>query len=182
MLTWAASVVGMSAFTRLSRHADSGHSRTGLLKALGEVRGALLSLVGERFEPCANCSASYCCSPLGFQNCTKTAKYEALEKNVVSNRKLPSLRQTPVRSFTWKVPVCWRFWGWSTALDSRPPWSMAEGEELGSNLLHVGKSTPASSCVRSSWQRRGQGHHEPEAPPPPGGQPATSILGKKSVA
>jgi len=31
-------------------------------------------------------------SPLGFQNCTKTAKYEALEKNVVSDRKLPSLR------------------------------------------------------------------------------------------
>src|SRR6266403_779208 len=44
--------------------------------------------------------------------------------------------------------------------------NLAEGEELGSNLLHVGQSTPASSCVRSSWQRRGQGHHEPEAPPP----------------
>jgi hypothetical protein len=26
-------------------------------------------------------------SPFGFQNCTKTAKYEALEENVVSNRK-----------------------------------------------------------------------------------------------
>src|SRR3981189_2871399 len=59
---------------------------------------------------------------------------------------------------------------------------LAEGEELGSNLLHVGQSTPASSCVRSSWQRRGQGHHEPEAPPPPGEQPAPSVLGKKSVA
>jgi hypothetical protein len=41
---------------------------------------------------------------------------------------------------------------------------MAEREELGSNLLHLGQSTPASSG--SSWQRRGQGHHEPEAPPP----------------
>jgi len=39
-------------------------------------------------------------SPFRFQNCTKTAKYEALEKNVVSNRKLPSLRQSLVRSFT----------------------------------------------------------------------------------
>src|SRR3979490_2783657 len=57
---------------------------------------------------------------------------------------------------------------------------LAEGEELGSNLLHVGQSTAASSCVRSSWQRRGQGHHEPEAPP--GQQPAPSILGKNSVA
>src|SRR5258705_4635150 len=44
---------------------------------------------------------------------------------------------------------------------------LAEGEELGSNLLHVGQSTPANSCVRSSWQRRGQGRHEPEAPQPP---------------
>jgi hypothetical protein len=33
-------------------------------------------------------------SPFGFQNCTKTAKYEALEKNVVSNGKLPLLRQS----------------------------------------------------------------------------------------
>ena len=36
-------------------------------------------------------------SPLGFQNCTKTAKYEALEKNVVSDRKLQSPRQSLVR-------------------------------------------------------------------------------------
>jgi hypothetical protein len=27
---------------------------------------------------------------------------------------------------------------------------VAEGEDLGSNLLHVGQSTPANSCVRSS--------------------------------
>jgi hypothetical protein len=39
-------------------------------------------------------------SPFGFQNCTKTTKYEALEKNVVSNGKLPSLRQSLVRSFS----------------------------------------------------------------------------------
>src|SRR6266481_1012162 len=41
-------------------------------------------------------------SPFGFQNCTKTAKYEALEKNVVSNAKLPSRRQFLVRSFSYK--------------------------------------------------------------------------------
>ena len=67
-------------------------------------------------------------------------KYEALEKNVVSNRKLPSLRQSLVRSVTQKVSVCWGFWGWSTVIDSRLPGSMAEGEELGSNLLRVAKS------------------------------------------
>jgi hypothetical protein len=32
------------------------------------------------------------------------------------------------------------FWGGSTELDSRLPWSLAEGEELGSNLLRVAKS------------------------------------------
>src|SRR5882762_1312512 len=41
-------------------------------------------------------------SPFSFQNCTKTAKYEALEKNVVSNHKLPSRRQSLVRSFSYK--------------------------------------------------------------------------------
>jgi hypothetical protein len=67
-------------------------------------------------------------SPFGFQNCTKMTKYEALEKNVVSNRKLPSLRQSLVRSVTQKVSVCWGFWGWSTVIDSRLPRSMAERE------------------------------------------------------
>ena len=65
-------------------------------------------------------------SPFGFQNCTKMTKYEALEKKVVSNRKLPSLRQSLVRSVTQKVSVCWGFWGWSTVIDSRLPRSMAE--------------------------------------------------------
>jgi hypothetical protein len=33
---------------------------------------------------------------------------------------------------------------------------VAEGEELGSNLLHVGQRTPVGSGGRGSWQRRGQ--------------------------
>src|SRR5437762_11845219 len=70
-------------------------------------------------------------------------KYEALEKNVVSRRKLTSLRQSLVRSVTQKVSVCWGFWGGSTELDSRLPWSLAEGEELGSNLLQVPHRRPA---------------------------------------
>jgi hypothetical protein len=80
-------------------------------------------------------------SPLGFQNRTKMTKYEALEKNVVSSRNLPSLRQSLVRSVTQKVSVCCGFWGWSTELDGRLPWSMAEGEELGSNLLCADERT-----------------------------------------
>ena len=93
-------------------------------------------------------------SPFGFQNCTKTAKYEALEKNVVFNGKLPSLRQSLVRSFSKKVSVCWRFWGRSTEFDGGLPSPMAEGEELGSNLLYVGQRNPASSDGSDSWQKR----------------------------
>ena len=31
--------------------------------------------------------------------------------------------------------------------------SLAEGEELGSNLLHMGERTPASSNASGSWQK-----------------------------
>jgi hypothetical protein len=58
-------------------------------------------------------------------------KYEALEKNVVSNRKFPSLRQSLVRSVTQKVSVCWGFWGWSTVIDSRLPGSIGGGRGTG---------------------------------------------------
>ncbi len=42
---------------------------------------------------------------------------------------------------------------------------LAEGEELGSNLLHVGQGTPASSGGRGSWERRGQRLWRPPSPP-----------------
>jgi hypothetical protein len=48
-------------------------------------------------------------SPFSFQNCTLIAKYKALEKNVISNHKLLSLQQSLVRSFTWKIAICWGF-------------------------------------------------------------------------
>ena len=37
---------------------------------------------------------------------------------------------------------------------------LAEGEELGSNLLHVAPGTPASSAGRGSWQRRAKGRRK----------------------
>jgi hypothetical protein len=43
---------------------------------------------------------------------------------------------------------------------------LAEGEELGSNILHGAQSTLASSCVRSSWQRRGQAAMDLKRPRP----------------
>src|SRR6267143_7137132 len=53
------------------------------------LKRLLLPVVRERFEPSAKLYRKLLRSPFGFQNCTKIAKYQALEKNVVSNRKLP---------------------------------------------------------------------------------------------
>ena len=50
---------------------NNGPSWPGPSKALGEIRGLLLSLVGERFEPKANCSASYCARPFVFRTVLK---------------------------------------------------------------------------------------------------------------
>jgi hypothetical protein len=118
---------------------DSGHSWSGPLKA-HVVREAVTLARRRKIRTLSKLQRKLLRSPFGFQHCTKMTKYEALEKNVVSNRKLPSLRQSLVRSVTQKVSVCWGFWGWSTVIDSRLPGSMAEGEELGSNLLRVAKS------------------------------------------
>src|SRR5260370_9652482 len=52
-------------------HPITDHSWAGPSKALGETRGLLLSLVGERFEPRANCSASYCARPFVFRTVLK---------------------------------------------------------------------------------------------------------------
>jgi hypothetical protein len=113
----------------------------------------LLSLVGQRIRTLCKLHRKLLRPPFSFQNCTKMTKYEALEKNVVSNRKLSSLRQSLVRSVSQKVSVCWGFWGWSTELDSRLPWLMAEGEELGSNLLHGAHSSLWGSGGSGSFGR-----------------------------
>jgi hypothetical protein len=99
----------------------------------------LLSFVGQRIRTLCKLHRKLLRPPSSFQNCTKMTKYEAFERNVVSNRKLSSLRQSLVRSVTQKVSVCWGFWGWSTELDSRLPRLLAEGEELGSKLLHTAR-------------------------------------------
>src|SRR5229473_485385 len=52
-------------------HPITDHSWAGPSKALGEIRGLLLSLVGERFEPRANCSASYCARRWAFRTVLK---------------------------------------------------------------------------------------------------------------
>ncbi len=77
---------------------DNWHSWAERLKARGVVRALLLSLVGERFEP-EQMQRKLLRSPFSFQNCTLIAKYEAVEKNVISNYKF-SLQQSLVRSFT----------------------------------------------------------------------------------
>jgi hypothetical protein len=54
---------------------------------------------------------------------------------------------------------------------------LAEGEELGSNLLHVDQRTPANSGGRGFWQSTGQGALGRR---PPAEGPTQSVLGKAS--
>jgi hypothetical protein len=68
------------------------------LKAHGVVREAITRLSKKDSNP-RNLQRKLLRSPFSFQNCTKLTKYEALEKNAVSKRKMPSLRQSPVRSY-----------------------------------------------------------------------------------
>jgi hypothetical protein len=74
-------------------HTHAG-SETGPLKAL-VVREAVTLARRRKIRTLCKLHRKLLRSPLSFQNCTKLTKYEALEKNVVSNRKLPSLRQSP---------------------------------------------------------------------------------------
>jgi hypothetical protein len=69
------------------------------LKAHGVVRKAITLAYQRKIRTPKNFQRKLLRSPFSFQNCTKPTKYEALEKNAVSKRKMPSLRQSPVRSY-----------------------------------------------------------------------------------
>ena len=156
-------------------------SRPGGNSKPNSVRASFLSPVQERFEADEVCVASSCSGPALFQTILERRSTK-LWKKCRLRAENAATRQSQVQPTLPKSPHYWEILSLFIDGEMQAAVSLAEGEKLGSNLLHVGQSTPASSCVRSSWQRRGQGHHEPEAPPPPGGQPAPSILGKKSVA
>jgi hypothetical protein len=109
----------------------------------------LLSLVGQRIRTLCKLHRKLLRPPFSFQNCTKMTKYEALEKNVVSNRKLSSLRQSLVRLITQKVTVCWGFWGRSPELDSQTAQVVGGGRGTG---IEPSPRRPAYSLeLRRQW-------------------------------
>jgi hypothetical protein len=63
------------------------------------LESRLLSLSRQGFEPGGEFGLKLCLSRFTILNYTKMRKYEALEKNAVSDRKSPARRQSPVRSF-----------------------------------------------------------------------------------
>ena len=84
---------------------------------------------------------------LTFPNYTKITKYEASEKNAVSETEMPHLGNLKDSRNSRKAPVYWEIFGLSTSGDLGALVSVAEGEELGSNLLHVGQRTLTNAFV-----------------------------------
>jgi hypothetical protein len=76
-------------------------------------------------------------SPFEFLNYTKTAKYEALEKNALSEPRMPALDNLKYSRDSRKAPLYWQIFGRSIDGEIGVRVSLAEGEELGSNLLQV---------------------------------------------
>jgi hypothetical protein len=74
-----------------------------------------------------------------FLNYTKMTKYEALEKNGVSEPKMPQLGNLKYSRNSRKAPLSWEISGLFINGEIWARVSLAEGEELGSNLLHVGR-------------------------------------------
>jgi|HubBroStandDraft_6_1064221.scaffolds.fasta_scaffold1008671_2 hypothetical protein len=64
-------------------------------------------------------------------------KYEALEKNAVSEPKMPPLGNLKYSRNSRKASLYWEIFGLFIDGEIRLPVRVAEGEELGSNLLRV---------------------------------------------
>jgi hypothetical protein len=76
-------------------------------------------------------------SPFTVRNHTKKTKYEGLENNSVSERKYCKSAVSSIAATLEKPRFVGRFSAHSLAEKSKEPVSLAEGEELGSNLLQV---------------------------------------------
>jgi hypothetical protein len=64
-------------------------------------------------------------------------KYEALEKNAVSEPEMPQLENLQYSPIRRNGSLCWGIFGLSHGPQCKDRAMVAEGEELGSNLLHV---------------------------------------------
>jgi hypothetical protein len=67
-------------------------------------------------------------------------KYEALEKNAVSEPEMPQLENLQYSPIRRNGSLCWGIFGLSHGPQCKDRAMVAEGEELGSNLLHVGST------------------------------------------
>jgi hypothetical protein len=69
-------------------------------------------------------------------------KYEALEKNAVSEPEMPQLENLQYSPIRRNGSLCWGIFGLSHGPQCKDRAMVAEGEELGSNLLRVAQSSP----------------------------------------
>jgi hypothetical protein len=86
-------------------------------------------------------------------NHTNPAKYGALEKNAVSEPKTPQLDNLRYREHSRKAPLYWEIFGLFIGREMGARGSLAEGEELGSNLLQERKDGIAGSGPQRNWGR-----------------------------
>ena len=70
-------------------------------------------------------------------------KYEALEKNAVSEPEMPQLENLQYSLIRRNGSLCWGIFGLSHGRQCKDRAILAEGEQLGSNLLRVSQ--------RSRW-------------------------------
>jgi hypothetical protein len=98
----------------------------------------------------ANFDFKLCLWRFAFLNRTKPTKYEALEKNAVSRPIVPKIGNLRYSRDPRKPLFCLGIFGLFVDAKARTPGRVAEGEELGSNLLRVFQSSPARPSVKRS--------------------------------
>src|SRR5260370_9418054 len=96
-----------------------------------------------------------------FGNYTKSKEYEDSEKNAVSETKMPQLSNLKYSCSYRNAPIYWGFSAHpSMEKSGRRIW-VAEGQELGANLLRVRQTTPPSSVGRGACQTTLNERHQP---------------------
>jgi hypothetical protein len=86
-------------------------------------------------------------SPFTFLNYAKVTKYEALEKNVVSEPKYRNSGNLKYSGNSRNAPLRLKIFGLFVNGEIKMRASLADGEELGSNLLHVHANVTESNLV-----------------------------------
>src|SRR5258706_11362893 len=122
-------------------------SRPGGNSKPNSVRASFLSPVQERFETDEVCVASSCSGPALFQTILERRSTK-LWKKCRLRAENAATRQFQVQPTLPKSPHYWEILSLLIDGEMQAAVSLAEGEELGSNLLHVGQRTPANSAGR----------------------------------